>query len=165
MNFLVSITFVLSLTLISDSEFYPEKQALKTVKSVLKEKDISLIEKIQVKSEIDQLKTIALYKLSRNTDDSFYVAFTQTKGRYESFDYLISVSGDFEVERVRILKYRSEHGGEIASKRWLQQFENYSSGELRYKKEISALSGATISAKSLVADIPKVLRILKESCN
>jgi hypothetical protein len=151
--------------LISDSEFYPEKQALRIVKSVLKEKDISLIERIPVKNKIDPLKTIALYKFSVNADKIFFVAFTQAKGRYESFDYLLSVTGNFEVEKIRILKYRSEYGGEIASKRWLQQFEKYSSGELRYKKEISALSGATISATSLVADIPKVLKIIKDSCN
>jgi len=72
---------------------------------------------------------------------------------------------NFAVEKIKVLKYRSEHGGEIASKKWLEQFENYSKGELRYKKEISALSGATISANSIVEDIPKVLKILKISCN
>ena len=93
------------------------------------------------------------------------MALTQAKGRYDYFDYLVVVSNHFEVQRVSILKYRSEYGGEIASKKWLRQFENYASGELRYKKEISALSGATISANSLVEDIPKVLKILKYSCN
>ena len=70
------------------------------------------------------------------------------------------------MEKIRILKYRSEHGGEIKSRKWLSQFENYTAEKpIRYKKEISALSGATLSATGLVDDVPKVLTILQESVN
>ena len=77
------------------------------------------------------------------------------------FDYLVTVNLAFEIEKVKVLKYRSEHGGEIASKKWLQQFTGYSTGELKYKKDISAISGATISASSITSDIQIVLKILK----
>ncbi len=147
------------------SDFYPEKQALKMIKIALKEKDVSFVEKIKVSDISDKEDPVVIYRFSRAVGDDFYAAFTQATGRYEKFDYLIAVNLEFTIEKIRILKYRSEHGGEIASKKWLEQFENYSSGELRYKKEISALSGATISATSIVADIPKVLKILKDSCN
>lgn len=86
-------------------------------------------------------------------------------GRFDLFDYLLVTSEDFTIKKVKILKYRSEHGGEIASKKWLAQFENYSSGGLQYGRDISSLSGATISGSSLVNDIPKALNILKNSSN
>lgn len=144
--------------------FYPEKLATKMVRIVLKDKNISLIESIEIPENSQKPEPLEIYKFHRNENNqSFYAVFTQAKGRYELFDYLLVVNINFAIEKVSILKYRSEHGGEIASKKWLEQFVNYSAGELRYKKEISALSGATISANSLVDDLPKVLKILKNS--
>jgi Na+-translocating ferredoxin:NAD+ oxidoreductase RnfG subunit len=146
-------------------DFYPEKQALKMVKIALKDKDVSLVKKLEVTASDLKTGPVDIYLFRRTNGEDFYAVFTQATGRYEKFDYLLAVDLKFTIEKVRVLKYRSEHGGEIASKKWLEQFENYSSGELRYKKEISALSGATLSANSIVADIPKVLKILKYSCN
>lgn len=143
------------------ADFYVEKQALKMVKTALKDKEIILVEKVDVTDVFGKTEPVVIYRFSRINGSDFCVIFAQAKGRYEMFDYLIVVNPEFAIEKIRVLKYRSEYGGEIASKRWLKQFENYSSGELRYKKEISALSGATISANSIVADIPKVLKILK----
>ncbi len=149
----------------SASDFYPEEQALKMVKIALKEKAVTLVETIDASAANDKGDPLVIYRFNRENGNDFYAVFTQAMGRYDKFDYLLAVDENFAIEKVRILKYRSEHGGEIASKKWLKQFENYSSGELRYKKEISALSGATLSAGSIVADIPKVLKILKDSCN
>lgn len=148
----------------SASDFYPEKQALKMVKIALKEKGATLVEKMEITDGLGKTEPIVVYRFSRFEGNDFYAIFTQASGRYEKFDYLVAVTLKFTIEQVKVLKYRSEHGGEIASKKWLRQFENYSSGELRYKKEISALSGATISANSIVADVPKVLKILKTNC-
>jgi Na+-translocating ferredoxin:NAD+ oxidoreductase RnfG subunit len=160
------VTLLLTITFQSNAlDFYPEKQALKMVKIALKEKDVTLVEKVDVADFFGRTYPIVIYRLSKVNGDDFYAVFTQAQGRYDMFDYLIAVNLEFAIKKIRVLKYRSEHGGEIASKKWLEQFENYSSGELRYKKEISALSGATISANSIVADIPKVLKILKNNCN
>lgn len=168
MKTLIFLIVYVSLTVSSQrssADFYPEEQAMKMVKIALKEKDIALIEKVE--AVVSDLKSdpLEIYRVSKTNGEIFYAVFTQAQGRYEMFDYLVAVDLKFTIKTIRVLKYRSEHGGEIASKKWLEQFENYSSGELRYKKEISALSGATISANSIVADIPKVLKILKDSCN
>ncbi len=146
------------------SEFYTMKQAERYAKIALKEKDIVLVGSIDPASECVKEGRITLYEFSRGESDTFYVVFTEAKGRYDFFDYVMSVNKNFEIEKIRILKYRSEHGGEIKSRKWLSQFENYTAGkEIRYKKEISALSGATLSATGLVNDVPKVLTILKDS--
>lgn len=160
------IYFLLAVTLkVVAAEFYPEKQALRMVEIALKEKNILLVEKIDAVDFFGKTEPVVIYRIGRIEGDDFYAVFTQASGRYEKFDYLIAVNLKFAIEKVRVLKYRSEHGGEIASRKWLGQFENYASGELRYKKEISALSGATISANSIVADVPKVLKILKSNCD
>ena len=160
------VTLLLTITFQSNAlEFYPEKQALRMVKIALKEKDVTLVEKVDVSDFLGRTYPLVVYRFSKVVGDDFYAVFTQAKGRYDMFDYLIAVNLEFAIKKIRVLKYRSEHGGEVASKKWLEQFENYSSGELRYKKEISALSGATISANSIVADVPKVLKILRNNCN
>lgn len=145
------------------SEFYPEKEAAKIVKSVLKEKEITFPEKWEMENLTGERAFLIVYKLGKTESvQNEYAVFTQAKGRYELFDYLLILAADFTVQKVSIVKYRSERGGEIASKKWLKQFENYSSGELRYGKEISALSGATLSASSITSDIPMVVEMLKE---
>lgn len=165
MRILIFLTaLVFSTPGISLNEFYPEKQATKMVQIALKEKDIEFVQKMEVNERFDKTEPVEIYKFRKNNGEEFYAVFTQAIGRYDYFDYLMAVSLEFEIEKIRVLKYRSERGGEIKSKKWLEQFENYSTGELRYKKEISALSGATISAKSMVADVPRVLKILKNSC-
>lgn len=166
MRILIFLTaLVFSSTGISLNEFYTEKQALKMVQIALKEKDVEFVAKLSVADSMDRVEPLEIYRFKKNSGQEFYAVFARALGRYDYFDYLMAVSLEFEVEKIRVLKYRSEHGGEIKSKKWLEQFENYSTGELRYKKEISALSGATISAKSMVADVPRVLKILKKSCD
>lgn len=144
-------------------DLYALKQAEKYTRITLKDKDIYLKEQINVAEASLKEEPVSLYLFGKENADDFYVIITQAEGRYEMFDYLVAVSSDFKIEKVRVLKYRSENGSEICSKKWLQQFIGYGGGELRYKKDISAISGATLSAKSITADIPVVIEILKTS--
>ena len=147
------------------AEFYPLTKAEKLVRSALKEKDIKIIGEVEVNEANSNNRNIVIYRCSRNDGgDEFYAVFTHAKGRYDMFDYVLIANMEFVINKIKVVKYRSEHGGEIASKKWLQQFENYSSGDLYYEDQISALSGATISAMSITRDIPKTLKILKNSC-
>lgn len=147
-----------------NTEFYSQKQASKVLEKAMKDKELELVGQVEVVSCEEKSEPIEIYKFKKGSGIEFYAIFTQALGRNDYFDYLVTVSLDYKVELVKILKYRSEYGGEIASKKWLAQFENYSGGELRYKTEISALSGATLSAKSITADVPRLLKILKENC-
>ncbi|MBL4724419.1 MAG: FMN-binding protein, partial [Lutibacter sp.] len=65
------------------------------------------------------------------------------------------------VSKIKILVYREDHGGEIGSKRWLKQFiGKTSSNNLKYQKNIAAISGATISAKSMTHEVNKLLKTI-----
>lgn len=144
------------------SDFYPKKAAERLVKSVLKNKNISLEQRLEIQKTNGKEEPIVFYKICDGvSENNLSAVFTQTRGRYDLFDYLLIISGDVVIKKVEVVKYRSEHGGEIASKRWLSQFENYSSGELKYATDISAISGATLSAKSITADIPEVIKQIK----
>ena len=149
----------------SIGDFYSGNQAKKLMLKVLKEKDFTFFEKIEVNTKGIKTEPLNVYRFkSIEKDEILYGVFTQAQGRYEPFDYLMIVNNKFVVEKIKIIKYRSEHGGEIASKKWLSQFENYSKYDLQNSVKISALSGATISANSMLTDVPKVLDILIQSC-
>ena len=62
---------------------------------------------------------------------------------------------------MKILVYREDHGGEIGSKRWLKQFIGKTlTHNLKYQKDIAAISGATISARSMTFEVNKLLKAI-----
>ena len=76
---------------------------------------------------------------------------------YNLYDYLIILDENLKIKKSKILVYREDYGGEIASKRWLKQFIGKSwLDSFLYSKEISAISGATISVKSVTKGIHKL---------
>ena len=70
------------------------------------------------------------------------------------FDYLIILGLDLKIIDSKVLVYRENWGGEIGSKRWLKQFKHKGKDDrLIYMKDISAISGATISVKSMIETV------------
>jgi Na+-translocating ferredoxin:NAD+ oxidoreductase RnfG subunit len=69
---------------------------------------------------------------------------------------------NLKIKKVKILIYRENYGGEISSKRWLSQFiESPEDDSFVYGDNISAISGATISVKSITESINEVMVSLK----
>lgn len=163
MKLFITILIVLALTMVNgwSNDLFPEKTAEKYARISLKDKAIFLKNKVDAKEMLDKKEPFSLYLFGKENAPDFYVVITQAKGRYDMFDYLVAINSKLEVETVRILKYRSEHGGEIGSKKWLKQFIGNTGNELKYKKDISAISGATLSARSITADVPRVMNIVR----
>ncbi|WP_167611527.1 FMN-binding protein [Maribellus sediminis] len=156
----------ISVSAFSSDGFYPENKALSQLQKALKNKDLELGDCIDLSDELAEGRNLVAYRFTYPGEaKQWYAVFTESKGRYEMFDYLVVINPKGEIETVKVLKYRSEHGGEIASSKWLSQFEHYSGGDLYYEEEISAISGATISAMSITRDIPKVVRIIQSHSN
>lgn len=163
MRLFIVLVITLAASVSQGKEFYPTKTTGKIIQKVLNDKEAKISEVLPVKENSAKEYPVSIYLIEKSGGEKKYGIITQAKGRYELFDYLVIAGMDYIVEEVKILKYRSEHGGEIASKKWLSQFIGYSTGELVYKKDISALSGATLSATSITRDIPLVMDILRSS--
>ena len=81
---------------------------------------------------------------------------------YNLYDYLIILDENLKIKISKILVYREDYGGEIASKRWLKQFIGKSwLDSFLYSKEISAISGATISVKSMIKAVEDFMISIK----
>ena len=83
--------------------------------------------------------------------------------KYEDFWYAVVFDLSYQILRVKVLDYQSDYGYEICAKNWLKQFEGYRGCELEYgSKAVDAISGATVSAQSIVSDISNICWLLRE---
>ncbi|MDP3312604.1 FMN-binding protein [Lutibacter sp.] len=95
-----------------------------------------------------------------NLKGYYYIGHGFGKAAY--FDFIIILDENLIVSKVKVLIYREEHGGEIGSNRWLKQFIGKTTeNPLIYQKDIAAISGATISAKSLTNEVNKFLKTIQ----
>ena len=98
--------------------------------------------------------------LGNNTLLGFYYYGT-APSKADHFDYVVIFDKELIIKKIKILAYREDYGGEIGSKRWLNQFNDLSKDDVVvYRKEIKAISGATISAQSMTKAINDLLKSL-----
>lgn len=146
------------------ADFYPQEKAVGYLQKQLKVKQVDISARFDLTAQMSNQRKTVVYRFTCDGDARpLFAVFTESKGRYDMFDYLVITDESGTIQSVRVVKYRSEHGGEIASRRWLSQFEAYSGGRLIYGEDISAISGATRSAMSITRDIPELIQTLQRS--
>lgn len=96
-----------------------------------------------------------------NNNHIGYFYYGKAQSKVDDFDYLVIFDEELIIKKIKILAYREDYGMEIGSKRWLQQFNDLSIGDqVKYQTNIKAISGATISAKSMTKAINDLLKSL-----
>lgn len=81
----------------------------------------------------------------------------------EFFDYFILFDTAGKVMQVRVFNYQATHGHGITSRGWLRQFAGYTGNKkLEPGKNIDAISGATISVRSITFDIEEKSRRVRQ---
>jgi uncharacterized protein with FMN-binding domain len=88
-----------------------------------------------------------------NTD---FVYIGKSRSRFDDFEFMVLFDEDKTIKLVKVLIYRENYGGEIASKRWLKQWI----GINKPKYMVDAISGATISVNSLKMSVNNLLKQL-----
>ncbi len=89
-------------------------------------------------------------------------AMAQESVSHEYFDYFALMSTQYSILEIKVYNYAATHGQEICSKAWLKQFKGYDgSKQLRYGKDIDAISGATISGRAITEDIGNAVGMLR----
>ena len=107
------------------------------------------------------------YKLTNGANALGYAFVDKAPSKTAQFDYLVIFDADLKVIHSKVLVYREEYGGEIGSKRWLKQFLGKTGGDrVDHETNIDAISGATISVRSMTRSMDKLLQtvgVLKEN--
>jgi len=81
-------------------------------------------------------------------------------GKHLLIDYAVALSPSGEVERVEILEYRENYGGEIRREEWLRQFRGKEAGAaLRLDEDVLNITGATLSCRHVTEGVKKIVAI------
>jgi len=90
----------------------------------------------------------------KNGNINGYLVIAEAPSKVETFTYLVAFNPFGQILKVKVLQYRENYGGEISSKRFLQQFVGKSKGEnMMINQDIDGISGATISTTSIARAI------------
>jgi len=78
-------------------------------------------------------------------------------------DYIVFYDPAFTVQKVKVVRFSSDHGAEVCSQGWLKQFIGHAPGKLlTVGKNVDAVSGATTTVNVFTFDIQSKTYILKE---
>jgi len=103
-----------------------------------------------------------LFEIKKDSTLIGYAYVSKAPSKTDQFDYLVLLDTDLVILKTKILIYREDYGGEIGSKRWLKQFVGKSKNdEFRYGDNIDAISGATISVRSMTKAMNNLMKSLK----
>ncbi len=131
-----------------------------------------LLQSVQISDSLNtQLKAKIsnknFYKILSDKSLLGYAFIDKAPSKTDEFDYLVLFDKNLIIKKAKVLIYREDYGGEIGSKRWLRQFIGKTTHDkLIYKKDIIAISGATISANSMtvaINDLLTTIRILHQN--
>ena len=155
----IIILIFLSVLFLSVSE--KDRNKKKVAKQIKKMFDIENFELTNiniddtVKEKIwDQFNYSNFKKIIHDDKLIGYSYESKAPSMHYEFDYLIILGLDLKIIDSKVLVYRENWGGEIGSKRWLKQFKNKGKDDsLKYMQDISAISGATISVKSMIETV------------
>ncbi len=164
---LFSILFLNSKSVRSQSTVYLKpadalKLIFKDSKEVIKE-DHPITEEIKEKA-----KKSLNYDLPKSSY-TFYVGKTDGKvdgyalideqiGKVEPITFVTRINPNGKVSQVEIMVYRESHGGEVATKRFLNQFREKSfNDEIRLHGNVVSVTGATLSSQALVIGVRRAL--------
>ncbi|MEM1340453.1 MAG: FMN-binding protein [Bacteroidota bacterium] len=121
------------------------------------------LELIEVSADVDARTKVVLngehlFRVTEGDVLSGYAYLGQAPSMKDVFDYVVLFNPDLSIKKSKVLIYRENYGRQIGSQRWLKQFIGKRSGDpLTYGETIDAISGATISAKSMTKAVAEVL--------
>ncbi|MFD1163399.1 FMN-binding protein [Hwangdonia seohaensis] len=103
-----------------------------------------------------------LFKIETDSELLGYAYVAKAPSKTDEFDYLVLLDKNLVVLKAKVLIYREDYGAEIGSKRWLKQFTGKTRADsLNYGDNIVAISGATISVRSMTNAMNNLLKSLK----
>lgn len=102
-----------------------------------------------------------LFRIETSGGETGYLLSTRAKGRYDYFDYSVIYGPELKVTGVVVTRYRSDHGAAISQRHWLRQFVGYDGRPIQLGKDIDGVSGGTLSATSMVADMQRCHQLLE----
>ncbi len=130
------------------------KVEMKKIKIELKQEEVHEIEK---NSEV-KVSNNRFY-LYKNDKKGYHVYIDQVLGKHEYIIYAIGIKKDGKVSGIEILEYREAYGYEITRPEWRSLFVGKDkNSNMTLGKEISNISGATLSCSHVIKGVKRILQ-------
>ena len=105
---------------------------------------------------------IEIYQLMDSDINLGYMVYFKVPSKFDYFDLALFYDEDLHIRSMKVLQYREDHGGEVASKRWLMQFVGLAKDDpMRLNEDIQGISGATISCESATVGAKEVTSFME----
>lgn len=150
-----------------DAEVKKETMRLrgKTLKTVLGRLDGKLVYE-QVGSEsapVAASKKVDFYVASRNGKPLGVAIIDVQPGRWGPVEFIIGMDFQARVRKVRVMSYQEKRGRPIARRSFMTQYVGKTSkSTLTVGRDITGISGATISSRAATFSVKKALVLLEE---
>jgi Na+-translocating ferredoxin:NAD+ oxidoreductase RnfG subunit len=91
-----------------------------------------------------------------------YVYRARERGKVELMDFAVALDTAGKVQRVLLTAYRENIGGEVGSKRFMEQFKGKTAGSpLQLNRDIDGISGASLSSRAITVGVRKAVAFWK----
>jgi hypothetical protein len=91
-----------------------------------------------------------------------YIYRARELGKVELMDFAVALDTAGKVQRVLLTTYRENIGGEVGSKRFMDQFKGKASGSaLQLNRDIDGISGASLSSRAITVGVRKAVGFWK----
>ncbi|MDF0674722.1 MAG: FMN-binding protein [Nitrospira sp.] len=92
-----------------------------------------------------------------------YAVVQHTIGKHKPMTYLVGVDNEGSVSDVELLVFRESRGSDVGKKRFNAQYEGKTVLDpIRIKSDITNITGATMSVRSMSAGVKRVLVLIDE---
>lgn len=107
-------------------------------------------------------ETFVFHRASKKGKDQGYAMVDEQRGRFKPITFMVQVSPQGKVGRVEVMVYRESRGDGVQRQRFLKQFRGKSTSDpIRMNRDITVLSGATMSSRALTAGVKKALMLVQ----
>ena len=92
-----------------------------------------------------------------------YAVVQNTIGKHKPMTYMVGVDNEGSVSNVELLVFRESRGSDVRKKRFNVQYEGKTVLDpIRIKRDITNITGATMSVRSMSAGVKRVLVLIDE---
>lgn len=93
-----------------------------------------------------------------------YAVVTEELGMYKPITSIVGITSEGRVREVAVMVYRESRGGDVRRKRFLNQYRGKRLEDpIRIHRDIINVTGATLSVRSMNAQVRKALAIVEEA--
>jgi H+/Na+-translocating ferredoxin:NAD+ oxidoreductase subunit G len=92
-----------------------------------------------------------------------YAVIDEERGEHLPITFAVKLGPDGAVQRTEVMVYREGYGEEIRAEQFRRQFVGKgSAAPLRFGEDVAAISGATISSRSMAITVKRAVELVRQ---